>query len=846
MITKINVLLTIAAFNSFIATALAGSPSPRPFEDEIIYQFMPIAWRDSNNDAQRFGDFDGMTASLDYLESLGVTMVWMTPIFPSPAYHGYQHDRADQLNPWFGTEAQFLNFVNQAHARGIKVFIDNVVYGISQNSEWYQDAENNPGSSYDAWLAFTNSGNTSYQGSVYTTWNGSSVGFIHWDHNNPNPGVLVTNWAKKWLDPNNDGDPSDGIDGYRLDHVWYEYGSGPNGWGYNIDDFWIPWKAALQTVNPNVLIFAEQADWGITGSNLMAAFDGTMTKPWEFAVRDSLSSETTGSVYSQTASTLAQLPAGKTFLGIIGDHDVDRLTSVIGGSLTKAKVAAAILLTSPFPPMIYFGDEIGMRGTKGNWGTDANDIPMREPFKWKAVAGPPMSNYFVLNSSAYNNRTSQNNDGRSVEEQDGVAGSLLEAYKQLIALRKTHPALRYGQYVPITNSSTRNWAFLRYAEGEETLFVVIRVRNAAGSATFNLSNTTIPGGSTTPFDLITGTSLAAITDANKATYSINMPTYGYKIMQVNLAPVAPPPNEIDGVEVPASLGGVSVHATQNNATALGDNLSELNQLFVRPTATGLRIGITGNLTTDGTGLCLFIDSKTGGQNVLNFSGYSPPPGGPNGLTGTRLDAGFEPDEMIFANTSGGTIYVDQFTLLPGGITKLYKGNGTINDGDGNLGGGSNANGMQVAMNNSNTLGVTGASAANAATAKNGFDYLIPYADIGVAGLTGGDVKIAAFILKTNGEVTNQWLPGLGGGYNNLGFDPDLTTIPQDQFITVSLALPGDIDADQDVDLADADALVNVLLDQPSNPSHPGRSDLNHDGIVDARDIAAMTEAMMLN
>jgi alpha-amylase len=844
VITKINVLLIALLLGSLAAASFADPP--RPFENEIIYQFMPISWRDSNNDAQRFGDFDGMTASLDYLQSLGVTMVWMNPIFPSPAYHGYQHGPADQLNPWFGTEPQFLNFVNQAHARGIKVFIDFVVYGISQNSIWFQSAYNNPASPYDAWLAFTNAANTTYDGSVYTTWNGSTVGFISWDLNNANPVALDTNWAKHWLDPNNDGDPSDGIDGYRLDHVLYQNTSGPNGWGYNIDDFWVPWKTALQTVNPNVLTFAEQADWGITGANLMAAFDATMTKPWEFAVRDSLSAETTTSIYSQTAATLAQLPAGKTFLGEIGDHDVDRVTSTLGGSLTKAKAAAAILLTSPFPPMIYNGDEIGMLGTKGNWGTDANDIPMREPFKWNAVAGPPMSNYFVLNASAYNARFSQNNDGRSVQEQNGVSGSLLEAYKQLITLRKTHPALRHGQYVPITNSSTRHWGFLRYAEGEETLFVVIRVRSSSGTSTFDLTNTTIPGGSTTPVDLVTGQSLAAITDANKSAYTITLPTYGYKILQVNLAPVAPPPNEIDGVDVPASLGSYNVRATQNNATSLGDNLSELDQLFVRPTTTGLRIGITGNLTTDGTGLCLFLDTRSGGQNVLNFSGYTPPPGGPNNLTGTRLDAGFEPDEMIFINTAGGTIYVDQFTLLPGGITKLYKGNGTINDGDGLLTGGSNANAMQVAMNNNNTLGVTGSSATNAATARNGFDLFIPYADVGIAGLTGADVKIAAFILKTTGEVTNQWLPGLGGGYGNLGLAPDLTTVPQNQFVAVPLVVPGDIDADGDVDLADADALVNVLLDQPSNPAHPGRSDLNHDGAVNALDIAAMTESLMLH
>ena len=86
-------------------------PIVRPHEDEIIYQIMPIAWRDSNLDVTgsvqtRFGDFGGLASveSLDYLQYLGVTMVYLQPIFPSPAYHGYQHGVPDTLNPRFGTE----------------------------------------------------------------------------------------------------------------------------------------------------------------------------------------------------------------------------------------------------------------------------------------------------------------------------------------------------------------------------------------------------------------------------------------------------------------------------------------------------------------------------------------------------------------------------------------------------------------------------------------------------------------------------------------------------------------------------------------------------------------------
>ncbi|MBN2446572.1 MAG: hypothetical protein JXO22_07600, partial [Phycisphaerae bacterium] len=470
------------------ASAAAAPLDGREPVDDVFYHFMPIAWRDSDNDSARFGDFGGMTASLDYLETLGVTAIWMNPIFPSPAYHGYQHGPADQVNAWFGSEADFLAFVDAAHARGIKVFIDFVVYGINRDyAPWFPDAYNNPSSVYDDWLAFTNTANTEYLGSTYTTWNGSTVRHIHWNLNNADARQQVIDWSMHWLDPNGDGDPNDGIDGYRLDHVWEWYNSGPNGWGYNLTDFWVPWKAALVSVKPDVFTFAEQADWGITGANLQPTFDATMSKPFEFAARDALSNESTAGLYSSMSATLGELPTDGLFVGIIGDHDVDRLTSVLGGSLEKAKAAAAILMTQPFPPIVYYGDEIGMQGTKNaSYYGDASDIPMREPFKWNAVAGAPMSNYFVLNSSAYTGRIEQNNDGRSVEEQLGVTGSLLEEYRLLIATRKANVALRRGTYYPVDNSSSRVWAFVRH-HADQQLLVAINVYGGSRSITLDLS-----------------------------------------------------------------------------------------------------------------------------------------------------------------------------------------------------------------------------------------------------------------------------------------------------------------------------------------------------------------------
>jgi glycosidase len=823
-------------------SVLCGQVVDRAVSEDVFYQFMPIAWRDSNNDAQRFGDFNGMTASLDYLEQLGITAVWMNPVFPSAAYHGYQHGRADQVNTRFGTEADFRNFIQQAHARGIKVFVDMVCYGISHDSIWYTGAYGNPASPYDDWLAFTNSGNTQYLGSVYSTWNGATVGFIHWNLNNTNPVGLVTAWAQKWLDPNGDGDLSDGLDGYRLDHVWEQYNSGPNGWGYNLYDFWAPWKAALQTVNPNVFIFAEQADWGITGANLLPVFDATFTKPFEFAARDALSSETAGSLYSSMVATLAELPAGKTFLGTIGDHDVDRLTSVIGGSLTKAKVAAAILLAQPFPPVVYFGDELGMLGVKANYGSDANDIPFREPFKWNAVAGPPMSNYWILNSQAYTNAYSQNNDGRSVQEQNGVTGSLLEEYKRLIAARKAHVALHSGSYHAVTNSSSRVWSFLRYAEGQETLLVALNVSGSSRTPVLDLSSTTIPGGATTPVDILTGQTLAAITEANKGAYSISLAAYGYRILSAGLAPTAPPVNLIDGATIPTDFDAGDLLATQNNATGLGDNQSELDQLFVKPETTGLRIGVTGNLRPDGTGFCVFFDTVAGGQNTLAITGYSPPPDNPGLLAGLKFDAGFSPDHLLYVNVVSGTIYVDQFTLPnSGATTKTYRGAGTLNDGDGYLTGGSNPNGIQVALNNTNTLGVTATSASGAATATTGFELFVPYANIGLPAQPDATVGITMFIVQSGGNVGNQWLPGLGGGHANLGVAPDLTTISGQQCATFALVRRGDVNCSGAVDFGDINPFVLMLSDlsawraaYPVCPTLNG--DINADGTVGFGDI----------
>jgi len=523
--------------------SVASEPPIEPYDssDDVFYHFMPIAWRDSDNDEFRYGDFDGMTASLDYLQQLGVTAVWMNPIHPSPAYHGYQHGPIDQVNPWFGDEAKFLNFVAQAKARQIRVYLDLVVYGISQNSVYFKGARGQPESEYASWLAFTNDAKTQFTGYDFKTWTGATVGFVNWDLRNPPNGTglarkQVIEWCKHWLDPNHDGDPSDGVAGYRLDHVWEKYNQGPDGWGYNVDDFWREWKAALQSVNPSVFTFVEQAAWESTGADLLAVHDASFTKPFEFAARDALRAERAEKLYSAMGNAVASQPKERTFLGIIGDHDVDRLTSAIGADKAetagRAKAAAAVLMLQPFAPIMYYGDELGMLGKKADYGGDANDIPMREPMKWNAVAGAPMTNYFAQSATAYGKRLSRDHDGRSVEEQAGVAGSLLETYRSLIRVRRESVALRRGEYTPIPASDPAVWSFVR-GTAEQTVLVTINLSGKAVTVSVDLSRQLNADGFV--LDDLPGAASAdavVVSAADRRAVSVVVGPYGYRALSI--------------------------------------------------------------------------------------------------------------------------------------------------------------------------------------------------------------------------------------------------------------------------------------------------------------------------
>jgi glycosidase len=532
-------LVPVALFTTILAAStIARQPTPparyNP-ADDIIYQILPIAWRDSNTrpfvtpppthltgnpnepatpDHSRdphdyhFGDFRGLTDSLPYLHDLGITGIWLTPIYESNSYHGYQPIREDRVNPWFGSEDQFLEFVREAHKLEIKVYLDFVCHVVSQQSEWFRGAFRNPEHQCTSWFAFRDSANTTFEGSSFTGWNGDRVAFANWDLRNEGPRNLVISWAKHWLDPNGDGDTSDGIDGFRLDHVWAHCDNQPNGLGYNIDDFWPLWRAAIDHVKPDVYTFADPA-CSTRGSELLSVHDAVFCRAFEDEARWAVREGKAAGLYRCIGEMLKDKPFDRAFLASLGSHMIERVASAIGpdefnprdheympqetldDNLSRAKVAAAVLLLQPFPPVLYYGDEIGMAGRSFCGGTDAIYIPQREPFKWNAASklGPPMTDYDSLNEALKGRRYSRDRDGRSVEEQKGVKGSLLETYRELIALRKNTPALRRGEYIPLENSDPHVWTFLKRTS-TQTILVAINLGPDTLNVSVDLKNVT--------------------------------------------------------------------------------------------------------------------------------------------------------------------------------------------------------------------------------------------------------------------------------------------------------------------------------------------------------------------
>ncbi len=413
----------------------AGEPAHYPFPEwakgKIIYQIFPRSFYDSDGD--NIGDLQGIKEKLDYIKSLGTEVIWLTPIFDSPSYHGYNITDYKKINPEFGTNEDFRELAMAVHEKGMKIILDMALNHASVREKHFVDAYNNPDSEYDRWFYFANIQNNLYHG-----WNfredpndrdTANSDLPAWNTNNPEVIDYHTDVLKFWLDPNGDGDTSDGVDGYRMDYV-----KGPS------HAYWKIIRKRLKEENPDIFLLAEA--W-VDLNKMANYFDDEFDAAFDFALQGALTSKISRDIYRTLNEQEATFPDHAVLARFLSNHDLERMPS----SMTQEEMKAysTMMYTLKGMPTIYYGDELGQKGHR-----EHSDKDLRKPMEWyKNNKGPGFARW----TSPYNEEA----DGVSVEEQDGVEGSLLEHYRKLARLKK--------QYTDI------------FDEGKLTLLKAYKVKN---------------------------------------------------------------------------------------------------------------------------------------------------------------------------------------------------------------------------------------------------------------------------------------------------------------------------------------------------------------------------------
>jgi glycosidase len=499
----------------------------------IFYEIFVRSFADGNNDG--IGDIKGITAKLDYLNELGVSGIWLTPIHPSPSYHGYDVDDYKAIKAEYGTMADFDALLAKAHSLGIKVILDLVLNHTSKTHPWFTTAITNTSNQYRNFYLFAPANdisgwissakvpmtNSYYSGQWHSISSGSTdyryMGmFSDWmpDLNygnidtaqNSAPFKAMVDVASFWL--------AKGVDGFRLDavkHIYQSEDSDEN------PRFLEKYYNELKKLKPDIYLVGENLTGDYTkvaqyyrGLPAMFNFDAWYKLIYvlenshaKWYPKDLIEMQARFETYRAGAINATKL----------SNHDEDRTLSRLNNNKDQAKMAAAILLTTSGSPYIYYGEEIGMMGLKT--GGDEN---VREPYLWEPMASDSYRTKW--HSPLYSVET--NMDPLSKQKTD--LNSVYRVYQKFVRLRNTYPALASGtiSYPDNLDAYNKNFmVFYRELNGERLMVI------------HNVS----PNISTYTFDHAVNKPVADMgkvtyTKINSTTNSVTMPAYSTIIFEL--------------------------------------------------------------------------------------------------------------------------------------------------------------------------------------------------------------------------------------------------------------------------------------------------------------------------
>ncbi|SDT69388.1 Glycosidase [Mucilaginibacter mallensis] len=475
---KKRALLIIAGLfllTSFPVTGGSAKVTQPPSQkEEIIYHIFQRSFFDSDGDGH--GDLIGIRQKLDYLQQLGVTAILLTPLYESVYYHNYFATDFYKIDPRYGTMQDYLRLIKELHRRGMKFYMDMETQYVASDHIWFRDSYKNPQSRYSDYIIYTDKENTKPLQIVagisdFKGYDGVTRKLVMVNLDNKEVQAYNYQLFKFWMDPNHDGKFDDGVDGFRLDHMMDNLDN-LNRLPHLFTTFWNPLLGKLRNINPKIKIVAEQANWASFGMDYLkdTKIDRVFAFRLAFAIRNFNKAE----LIKVVDSTLIQTPKGKQQIVFIENHDMPRFSDAVKADPGKLKVGCALNLLIGGIPSIYYGQELGMQGSRQNFGiTDANDIPDRQAFEWyKSDTGRGMAYWYKNGPWWQHNNNDVPNDGISLEEEQNNPQSLWNFYRTMIRLRKNNPVLIGGAYKNLINNNDHVFSFLRYEWGKKVLVAV--------------------------------------------------------------------------------------------------------------------------------------------------------------------------------------------------------------------------------------------------------------------------------------------------------------------------------------------------------------------------------------
>ena len=494
----------------------------------VIYEIYPRSFEDSDGDGT--GDIKGIASRLDYLHDRGIDAIWITPMYPSPGIdYGYDISDYTAIDPMYGSMADFDNLVAEARKRNIRVIMDYVINHTSDQHPWFlesRSSRDNPKRDWYVW--HDGKGETATdKGEPPNNWQ-SWFGHSAWQWDEKTRQYYYhyfyvqqpdLNWRNpevhKAMDGVLDFWMQHGVAGFRIDAVsrLFEdpnlhddpYLPGHNAYGdrnikhqytddlQEVHDVLKEVRSVVDKYPGDPVLVTEADEPNVEALTKMYGNGDEVQLPMDFQIADvnELSAPRFRALFNQIENNSAHGQPEYFF----SNHDQPRQWDRYGDGEHNdqiAKLMAVLELTTRGTPQMYYGEELGMRTTdpariedvhdpigKLGWPKEKGRDGERTPMQWDASTGAGFTTAskpwlpIPPSASKYN-----------VESESQDPDSILNAYKRLLSLRRTEPALRDGAQVSINNEDSNVFAFLRRS-GDATVLVALNMSGKARKITFD-------------------------------------------------------------------------------------------------------------------------------------------------------------------------------------------------------------------------------------------------------------------------------------------------------------------------------------------------------------------------